>query len=67
MFGNWFNTSRLMAAVVALFGRVGTAFGGAQDMQMRIVNPLAGDASAELFSTHPATRKRVARLLSTAH
>ena len=37
MFGNWFKTSLLMAAVVALFGVVGAALGGAQDMLVALV------------------------------
>ena len=85
MFGNWFRTSLLMAAIVALFGVVGAALGGAQGMlvalvlggamnffaywfsdKMMIINPLAGGGIAGLFSTHPATRERIARLLAMA-
>jgi heat shock protein HtpX len=35
--------------------------------QMMIINPLAGGGIAGLFSTHPATQERVARLLALAH
>ena len=34
--------------------------------QMMIINPLTGEGIAGLFSTHPATRERVARLLAMA-
>jgi heat shock protein HtpX len=34
--------------------------------QMMIINPLAGGGIAGLFSTHPATRERIARLLAMA-
>lgn len=37
MFGNWFKTSLLMAAIVALFGVVGAALGGAQGMLVALV------------------------------
>jgi heat shock protein HtpX len=37
MFGNWFKTSLLMAAIVALFGAVGAALGGAQGMLVALV------------------------------
>ncbi|MEO7729287.1 MAG: zinc metalloprotease HtpX [Burkholderiales bacterium] len=37
MLGNWFRTSLLMAAVVALFGIVGAAIGGAQGMLVALV------------------------------
>ncbi len=30
---------------------------------MMIINPLSGGGLAKLFSTHPATEERVARLL----
>jgi len=35
--------------------------------QMMIMNPLAGGAIDSLFSTHPATEERVARLRAMAH
>jgi heat shock protein HtpX len=35
--------------------------------QMMIINPLAGGGIAGLFSTHPATQERIARLLALAH
>jgi heat shock protein HtpX len=34
--------------------------------QMMIINPLTGGGIAGLFSTHPATRERIARLLAMA-
>ena len=34
--------------------------------QMMIMNPLAGGAIANLFSTHPATEERIARLMEMA-
>ena len=78
MLGNWFKTSLLMAAVVALFGVVGAALGGAQGLpmapaeqhpetaQMMMINPLSAGGIAGLFSTHPATRERIARLMALA-
>jgi heat shock protein HtpX len=37
MFGNWLKTSLLMAAIVALFGVVGAALGGAQGMMLALL------------------------------
>jgi heat shock protein HtpX len=37
MFGNWLKTSLLMAAIVALFGVVGAALGGAQGMLLALL------------------------------
>jgi heat shock protein HtpX len=37
MFGNWFKTTLLMAAVVALFGIVGATLGGAEGMLIALV------------------------------
>jgi heat shock protein HtpX len=34
--------------------------------QMMIINPLSGGGIANLFSTHPATEERVARLMHMA-
>ncbi|MEA3088865.1 MAG: heat shock protein HtpX, partial [Caballeronia sp.] len=34
--------------------------------QMMIMNPLAGGGISKLFSTHPATEERVARLMEMA-
>ena len=34
--------------------------------QMMIINPLSGGGIAGLFSTHPATEERVARLMAMA-
>jgi heat shock protein HtpX len=33
---------------------------------MMIMNPLAGGSIANLFSTHPATEERIARLMEMA-
>jgi heat shock protein HtpX len=35
--------------------------------QMMIINPLTASGIAQLFSTHPATHERIARLLALAH
>jgi heat shock protein HtpX len=35
--------------------------------QMMIINPLHGGGLAGLFSTHPTTAERIARLLAMAH
>jgi len=37
MFSNWFRTSLLMAAIIALFGMVGAAIGGGQGMLIALV------------------------------
>ena len=37
MFGNWMKTGLLMAAIVALFGAVGAALGGAQGMLLALL------------------------------
>ena len=36
MFGNWLKTTILMAGIVALFGVVGAAFGGANGMLLAL-------------------------------
>ena len=41
MFGNWFKTSLLMAAIMALFGMVGAVLGGAQGMLLALAFGLA--------------------------
>ena len=43
-----------------------TADANPSTAQMMIVNPLRGSGVASLFSTHPATQERVARLLALA-
>ena len=37
MVGNWLKTSILMAGIVALFGMVGAAFGGAGGMMIALI------------------------------
>jgi heat shock protein HtpX len=44
MFGNWFKTSLLMAAIVALFGAIGMMLGGASGMLVALL--LAGAMNA---------------------
>lgn len=61
MFGNWLKTSMLMAAIVALFGAIGAMLGGASGMLLAL---LVGGGLQSLFSTHPATEERIARLLA---
>ena len=41
MFGNWFKTSLLMAAIMALFGVVGAVLGGGQGMLLALAFGLA--------------------------
>ena len=43
-----------------------TAEANPSTAQMMIVNPLSGGGIAGLFSTHPSTEERVARLLALA-
>lgn len=50
MFGNWLKTSILMAAIVALFGMVGAAMGGASGMLMALVLAAAMNVYAYWFS-----------------
>ena len=50
MFGNWFKTSLLMAAIMALFGVVGAALGGGQGMLLALVLGLATNLWAYWFS-----------------
>lgn len=37
MFGNWVKTSILFAGIIALFGAIGAAFGGAQGMLIALL------------------------------
>jgi heat shock protein HtpX len=50
MFGNWLKTSILMAAIVALFGMVGAAMGGASGMMMALILAAGMNVYAYWFS-----------------
>ena len=50
MFGNWFKTSLLMAAIMALFGMVGAVLGGGQGMLLALLFGLAINLWAYWFS-----------------
>lgn len=50
MFGNWLKTSILMAAIVALFGAVGAAMGGASGMMMALIFAAGMNVYAYWFS-----------------
>lgn len=50
MLGNWFKTTLLMAAIVALFGAVGAALGGAGGMLVALLFAGAMNAYAYWFS-----------------
>src|SRR5207237_7842330 len=50
MFGNWFKTSLLMAAIMALFGVVGAVLGGGQGMLLALAFGLAVNLWAYWFS-----------------
>lgn len=50
MFGNWMKTFVLMAAIVALFGSVGAAMGGAGGMMIALVLAAAMNVYAYWFS-----------------
>lgn len=50
MFGNWLKTSILMAAIVALFGMVGAAMGGASGMLMALILAAGMNVYAYWFS-----------------
>lgn len=50
MFGNWMKTFALMAAIVALFGSVGAALGGAGGMMMALLLAAAMNVYAYWFS-----------------
>jgi heat shock protein HtpX len=50
MFGNWLKTSILMAGIVALFGAVGAALGGAGGMLIALILAGAMNAYAYWFS-----------------
>ena len=61
MFGNWFKTTLLMAAVVALFGVVGATIGGAQGMLVALVLGGAMNFFAYWFSDKMVLRMYNAR------
>lgn len=50
MLGNWLKTTILMAAIVALFGFVGAAFGGASGMLIALIFATAMNVYAYWFS-----------------
>jgi heat shock protein HtpX len=50
MFGNWLKTSILMAGIVALFGAIGAALGGAQGMLLALLLGGAMNVFAYWFS-----------------
>ena len=50
MFGNWLKTSILMAAIVALFGAVGAALGGASGMMLALALAAGMNIYAYWFS-----------------
>ncbi len=56
MFGNWFKTSILMAAIVALFGAVGALLGGAHGMLVALVLGGAMNLWAYWFSDQMVLR-----------
>lgn len=66
MFGNWFKTSLLMAAIVALFGIVGAALGGAQGMLVALVLGGAMNFFAYWFSDKMVLRMYNAREVDAA-
>jgi heat shock protein HtpX len=55
--------SATLAGAISTLANFGMLFSGAQTM---IVNPLSGGSLKGLFSTHPATEERIARLLAMA-
>ena len=66
MFGNWFKTTLLMAAVVALFGVVGATIGGAQGMLVALVLGGAMNFFAYWFSDKMVLRMYNAREVDAA-
>ena len=50
MFGNWLKTTVLMAAIVALFGAIGSYLGGANGMIMALIFGGAMNLFAYWFS-----------------
>jgi heat shock protein HtpX len=66
MIGNWFKTSLLMAAIVALFGVVGAAIGGAEGMLIALVFGGAMNFFAYWFSDKIVLRMYNAREVDAA-
>jgi heat shock protein HtpX len=66
MFGNWLRTTLLMAAVVALFGVVGAAIGGAQGMLVALVLGGAANFFAYWFSDTMVLKMYNARQVDAA-
>ncbi len=66
MFGNWFKTSLLMAAIMALFGMVGALLGGAQGMLLALALGLATNLWAYWFSDTMVLRLYNAREVDAA-
>ncbi len=66
MLGNWLKTSLLMAAVVALFGVVGAAIGGAQGMLLALVLGGGMNFFAYWFSDKMVLRMYGARQVDAA-
>jgi len=56
MFGNWFKTGLLMAAIMALFGVVGSVLGGGQGMLLALGLGLATNLWAYWFSDRMVLR-----------
>ncbi len=66
MFSNWFKTSLLMAGIVALFGVVGAALGGAQGMLVALALAAAMNFFAYWFSDKMVLRMYNAREVDAA-
>src|SRR3954467_12511813 len=66
MFGNWFRTTLLMAAVVALFGVVGATIGGGQGMLVALLLGGAANFFAYWFSDKMVLRMYGAREVDAA-
>ena len=66
MFGNWFKTTLLMSAVVALFGIVGATLGGAEGMLIALLLGGAMNFFAYWFSDKMVLRMYSAREVDAA-
>src|SRR6476660_9408608 len=66
MFSNWFRTSLLMAAIIALFGMVGAAIGGGQGMLIALVLGGAMNFFAYWFSDKMVLKMYNAREVDAA-
>ena len=67
MFGNWFKTSLLMAAIMALFGMVGAILGGGQGMLLALAFGLATNLWAYWFSDTIVLRMYNAQEVGPGH